>query len=153
MTIWIIWVHFYRIRTNLKIWPVCKKVNDLLLFWSPYQQRKVGWIFCNWLFCSSWPKEHFDVHHNWNHFDYSKFLYGWVNFDPPETPPCSWFQIVSTLGMQPMVQGIHPHRTRFYIIPVQFATKCWGFPPRYYISMHTCFNVIYWIPSPLELFI
>ncbi len=44
-------------------------------------------------------------------------------------PPCSWFQIVSTLGMQPLIHGIHPHRTRFYIILVQFATKCWvNFP-------------------------
>ncbi len=46
-----------------------------------------------------------------------------MKFDPLESPSCKRSKTVSTLGMQPMIHGVHPYMTRFNIIPRQFAIK------------------------------
>ena len=56
-------VHFRWNRTNLKIWPPVKKVNDLLLIWPLSQEQNIVWSSCNWICCFLWPKEEFDMYY------------------------------------------------------------------------------------------
>ena len=122
-----IWVHFRWNRTNLKIWPPVKKVNDLLLIWPLSQEWNIVWISCNWIFCSLWPKEEFDMHYNlieacwlfWYH----------VALPPSCDPPCNWLIYVSTLGVFIRPQWTVGHLQSFYNFTRQVDLTCpWVYP-------------------------
>ena len=85
-----IWAHFRWNRTNLKIWPPVKKVNDFLLIWPLSQERNIVWISCNWIFCSLWPKEEFDIHYN---LIEARWLFWYHVALPPscDPPAPDWF--------------------------------------------------------------
>ncbi len=75
------------------IWPLSKRSLTFRYFDLYLGNGTLYKLFsCNWLFCSMWYKEDFDnlrkiLTTQSNHFDYFKCHWGWVNFDPPETPP------------------------------------------------------------------
>ena len=134
MTTWFIWAQFRWNWTNLKIWPLYKRSMTFCCF-GLYLENETSYGFHVIDFFAPYDprKNLICITTKLNHFHYSTNLEDRWSLTPCNDPPCSWFWMVSTLGMLLIVYRIHPYRTRFYILIMQLAIKYGVLPPRYYV--------------------
>ena len=117
--------------TNLKIWPLYKRSMTFCCF-GLYLENETSYGFHVIYFFAPYDlrKNLICITTKLNHFHYSTDLEDGWTLTPCNDPLCSWFWMVSTLGMLLIVYRIHLYRTRFYIMIMQLALKYGVLPPR-----------------------